>query len=127
MSMSYKSSFPKKLKKMRLEHGISQKDLAKDLGISRSCLANYETGKRQPDNDMLIRIADRFQVMIDYLVDRSEYQSLPLGSTELTECVRLKQKFHDKLDSVDLSTLDFEGKIAVVEYYEHFDTLCHAK
>lgn len=127
MSESYKSSFPKKLKKMRLENGISQKDLAKVLGISRSCLANYETGKRQPDYDMLIRIADRFQVMIDYLVDRSEYQNLPLSSTELTECVRLKSKFYNKLNSVDLSTLDLEGKIAVIEYYEHFDALCRAK
>ncbi|MBE7040536.1 MAG: helix-turn-helix transcriptional regulator [Ruminococcaceae bacterium] len=127
MNNNYSSPFSRKLKKIRLEHGISQKDLAKDLDISRSCLANYETGKRQPDNDMLIRIADRFEVLVDYLVDRSEYQSLPLCSQELKECVRIKQKFQSRLDSLDLSTLDIESKIAVVQYYDYFDALCREK
>ncbi len=124
---SYSSPFSRKIKKIRLEHGISQKDLAKDLGISRSCLANYETGKRQPDNDMLIRIADRFDVLIDYLVDRSEFQNLPVSTQDINECVRIKHKFKDRLDSLDLSSLDLESKIAVVQYYDHFDALCHRK
>ncbi len=127
MNTSYNSPLSRKLKKIRLEHGISQKDLAKELGISRSCLANYETGKRQPDNEMLIRIADRFQVLIDYLVDRSEFQNLPLGAHELNECVRIKHKFHNMMNSLDLSTLDLESKIAVVQYYDHFDALSQVK
>ena len=123
MSSHYKSPFSKKLKKIRLEHGVSQKDLSKDLGISRSCLANYETGKRQPDNDTLIRVADRFQVMVDYLLDRSEYEALPLSPVTLAECVRIKRKFQNQLKEIDLSPLDAEGKLSVLQYYHHFDAL----
>ncbi|MBR7164234.1 MAG: helix-turn-helix transcriptional regulator [Clostridia bacterium] len=127
MKDSFKTPFSRKLKTLRLERGISQKDLARDLGISRSCLANYETGKRQPDNEMLIRIADKFQVLVDYLVDRTEYKNISLSMHEIEECCRVWRKFENQRTSLDLSTLDLEGKIAVAQYYDYIDLLIHAK
>lgn len=121
MNQDFQNPFAKKLKKLRLEHGISQKDLAKELGISRSCLANYETGKRQPDNEMLVKIADRFQVLVDYLVDRTSYRTLTLSMSEIDECCRIKHKFKHHSSVLDLSTLDLEGKIAVVQYYDYIE------
>ena len=127
MNKGFISPFGRKLKKLRLEHGISQKDLADELGISRSCLANYENGKRQPDNDMLIRIADRFHVLIDYLVDRTEYRNLSLSLQELDECNRIKLKFLNRGSTLDLSDLDLEGKMAVYQYYNYIETATQAK
>ncbi|MBQ2696691.1 MAG: helix-turn-helix transcriptional regulator [Clostridia bacterium] len=119
MNKSFASPFGRKLKKLRLEHGIAQKDLAEELGISRSCLANYENGNRQPDNDMLVRIADRFHVLIDYLVDRTEARNLSLSMREIDEFNRIKHKYQDRDCTLDLSDLELEGKIAVIRYY-HF-------
>jgi len=127
MNKSYASPFGRKLKTLRLEHGISQKDLADELGISRSCLANYENGKRQPDNDMLVRIADRFHVLIDYLVDRTAYRSLTLSMQEIDECHRIKQKFQSRCSTLDLSDLELEGKIAVIRYFNFIEEVDRIK
>ena len=127
MNQDFQTPFGRKLKKLRLEHGISQKDLAKELDISRSCLANYETGKRQPDHEMLVRIADRFQVLVDYLVDRTNYRNLTLSMHEIDECCRLKHKLQNQSNILDLSALDLEGKIAVVQYYDYIETIKRGK
>ena len=126
MKSHFQSSFAIKLKKLRIEHGLSQKDLAQELGISRSCLANYEGGKRQPDNEMLIHIADKFHVLVDYLIDRTDYKNIELSLQEINECTRLKQKYQGLPLILDLSNLTLEGKIFVAQFYEHFDSLCRS-
>lgn len=56
------------LKKLREERGISQQKLSKDIGVSRSTIAMWETGKSQPDNDCLKMLASYFEVSVDYLL-----------------------------------------------------------
>ena len=51
---------------------LKQKELAEILGISRSTLASYEQGRREPDFDTLQKIADYFNVSTDYLLGRTE-------------------------------------------------------
>jgi HTH-type transcriptional regulator, competence development regulator len=58
--------------KLRKEKGLSQYELADRLGFSRGKLSNYEQGSRQPDYDTLKKIADYFDVTIDYLLGREE-------------------------------------------------------
>ena len=126
MKSPLQSPFARNLKILRIEHGISQKDLAKELGISRSCLANYETGNREPDNDILIRVADRFQVTVDYFLGRTEYQNMDLSLQEIEESVRIKKKYVLWPLTFDLSVLTLEGKIFVTQLYDYFDSLCRA-
>ena len=59
-----------KLKKLRKEKGISQLKLALDLNMSQNTISRYETGEREPGINELIKIADYFDVSIDYLVGR---------------------------------------------------------
>lgn len=61
--------FGKKLKILRKKLGITQARLAKKLGISPSTVGMYEQGRREPDSTMLIKIADLFDVSVDYLID----------------------------------------------------------
>ena len=61
--------FGKKLKMLRKKAGLTQANLAKKLGISPSSVGMYEQGRREPDSAMLIRIADLFNVSVDYLID----------------------------------------------------------
>ena len=63
------------LKHLRQEKGITQRDLAKQLNISPSTIAMYETGQRKPDSDMLEAIADYFNVSIDYLLCRTDVKN----------------------------------------------------
>lgn len=58
----------KHLKQLRKERFISQKELGDILGVSQTAIANYETGKRFPSQDILRLIARYFNCSIDYLL-----------------------------------------------------------
>ena len=61
-----------RLKEIRKTKGISQLKLALDLNTNQNTISRYETGEREPGIDELIKIADYFNVSIDYLVGRTE-------------------------------------------------------
>ena len=61
-----------KLKELRKEKGISQQKLAMDLSMNQNTISRYETEERQADYETLIKIADYFNVSIDYLLGRTE-------------------------------------------------------
>lgn len=60
--------FAMRLKKLRMNEHLTQDELAPELGISRSTLGMYETGKREPDFETLETIADFFNVDMNYLI-----------------------------------------------------------
>ena len=60
------------LRKIRKEKGISQLKLALDLNTNQNTISRYETGEREPGINELIKIADYFNVSIDYLVGRTD-------------------------------------------------------
>ncbi len=60
-----------KLKSLRENKGLLQKDLADILCIKPSTVGMYEQGRREPDNNMLKKIANYFEVSIDYLLDNN--------------------------------------------------------
>ena len=66
------SIFAIRLKKLRIDKQLTQDELAPRLGISRSTLGMYETGKREPDFETLETIADFFNVNMDYLIGNSD-------------------------------------------------------
>ena len=63
--------FPDALKLLRKARKINQMELAEKLGVSRSAIATWECGKRQPDFETLCRVADFFNVSADYLLGRT--------------------------------------------------------
>lgn len=62
--------FANRLRELRMSKGLSQGDLASKLGVSKSRISMYEVGSRQPDFEMLEKIADYFNVDIDYLLGK---------------------------------------------------------
>lgn len=60
-----------RIKDLREDRDVRQSDVAKATGIDQRTLSNYETGKTNPDSYALIRLADFFDVGIDYLVGRT--------------------------------------------------------
>lgn len=64
-------AFAAMLKQLRAENRLSQKDIADYLGITRQAVASYELAKREPDYEVLKKLADYFDVSIDYLLGRA--------------------------------------------------------
>ncbi len=61
-----------RLKEIRKAKGISQLKLAIDLNTNQNTISRYETGEREPGIVELIRIADYFDVSVDYLLERTD-------------------------------------------------------
>ena len=59
--------FGKRLKYLREQKGLTQSQLAERLSVSRTMMNWYETGRRYPSLDMLIKLANSFHVSTDYL------------------------------------------------------------
>ena len=65
-----------RLKEIRKSKGISQLKLAMDLNTNQNTISRYETGEREPGINELIKIADYFNVSIDYLLERTNNPKL---------------------------------------------------
>ncbi len=61
-----------KLVELRIQKGLTQYDVANLLNMPRSTYAQYELGRREPDNETLVRIATLFNCTTDYLLGRSD-------------------------------------------------------
>lgn len=83
------SAFSETLVRLRKQDRLTQDEAAKRMGITRSALSMYETGKREPDFETLELIADFYNVNMDTLIRREEKESQPEdlvnGDPELTE------------------------------------------
>lgn len=66
------STFGERLKQLRLEKNLTQKQVADFLQITVTAYQNYEYDKRELNISSLKIIADYFDVSIDYLVGRSD-------------------------------------------------------
>ena len=65
-----------RLKEIRKQKGISQLKLALDLNTNQNTISRYETGEREPGIYELIKLADYFDVSIDYLLGRTDNPEL---------------------------------------------------
>ena len=90
-------AFPERLKTLRGNR--TQQELANEIGISRNTLVRYESGISKPDSEMLFRIAEYFQVSLDYLLGLNAPKTLDPKikaiclSTGLSEKAVLRLKY----------------------------------
>lgn len=66
------TNLSERLIQLKEEQGVLKKDIAKAVGISIMGYYRYEAGERVPNADVLIKLADYFNVSLDYLVGRSD-------------------------------------------------------
>jgi len=67
--------FGDRLRQLRLENDLLQKELGKKLGVSESAISAYEKGIREPKYSKLKEIASYFCVTIDYLIGASDIRN----------------------------------------------------
>lgn len=70
------SDFPRIITFLRKERGLSQKQVANDMGISQALLSHYEKGIRECGLDFLIKISDYYEVSCDYLLGRTVQRNI---------------------------------------------------
>lgn len=63
-----------RLKLIRAEAKMKQKDFAAQFGIATTTYSGYESGRHEPTIDFLIKIADKYELSLDYVVGRSVHK-----------------------------------------------------
>lgn len=81
-----------RIKELRQDKGLSQGDLAKELGLSQQTISSYEKGIREPDISTLKKLADFFQVSLDYLLGETNIKT-PIETLALSR----SDGYEDKL------------------------------
>lgn len=61
-----------RIAELRQKRDVSMMQAAKELNIPYTTYVNYEKGDREPNSEMLIKLADYFGVSVDYLIGRSD-------------------------------------------------------
>jgi len=79
--------FSSRLKYLREKKDLSQLELGKILNLTQQTINNYENGKREPNQEILQKIADYFKVSVDYLLGRSDDPKL----RQITDPALLKE------------------------------------
>ena len=62
--------FPQRLKELRLKKGLTQTELGEKVGVKQNTFTNWENGKREPSYENLVKLADLFEVSLDWLFGR---------------------------------------------------------
>lgn len=78
-----------RLKNLRHNAGLSQKEVAEDLNCSNSCVSDWETGRREPSISDLIKLSKYFNVSVDYIIENAIDEDIvnepPSKLTEIEE------------------------------------------
>lgn len=67
--------FASRLKSLRLENNLTQKELAKKLNMQNTAISKYELGEREPDIKTLNKLSEFFNVTLDYLLGRTDIKN----------------------------------------------------
>ncbi len=68
-----------RIKELRTAHNLTQVEFGNKLSVAKQTVSNWENNNIQPSIDMLIKIADYFGVSTDYLLGRSNDNSLDVS------------------------------------------------
>lgn len=105
-----------RIRQLRKKEGLTLQQVADAIGVTNNTLSRYETGKREPSVQFLIKLANFFDVTVDYLIDR-EPKSKTIKSYQyyiINEDYTLK-KLGVTAPTSEISTLD-ESEFEALKY-----------
>ena len=80
-----------KLKSLRLEKKLTQKQVADRIGLAVSAVSSYESGMRYPSYEALIKLARIFHVSTDYLIGISDTRNIDVSGLDDDEIACIVQ------------------------------------
>lgn len=111
-------NFNEVLKKLRIEHHLTQTELANKLGLSFTTISMYERGQREPDFETLEAIADYFNVDMDYLLGKSSISNKSLHDVSSPEELELQEYLEELRTRPEMKMLFSLSKKATKEEVE---------
>lgn len=102
-----------RLKLLREEKGLIQKDIAKLLNVSIPAINQYENGKRDMSTETVIKLAEYFDVSTDYL----------LGKSDIRNPEELKNIKFANADGLDIEGLDEDDLLELQRQVEYMKKL----
>lgn len=101
------------IKKLREQKGLTQQELAVRVDVAQATVANWESGRREPDINILIRIAKLFNVTLDELVMKELTPPIPMYARNL-EYLRKKRGMSQQ-EIAELVGLKNKSSISLIE------------
>lgn len=111
----------KRIKELRISHGLSQEDLGAILNVSQQTISRYEDTNSNIPNDVLIKLSQFFEISIEYLLAKTPD---PKYDTHVTESFRKKNNILDlyqSLDEINQQTLLLIGN-RLLDVQNHLNT-----
>lgn len=111
-----------RIRELRLANGWKQSDLAKQLNVGQNTISNWETGRYEPDLDMLKRLSAIFACTTDYILGRT----LEPSESDNNEIKKAAAQLGRPLDETDIRLLELlkratpEQKQAMLELLKQF-------
>ena len=111
----------KNLANLRKANGLSQQKLGSEIGLARNTICQYESGNRVPDVDTLVKIAQYFNVSVDYLLGitdslyTAEDYANGVKDTKKVSITADQEDIFDKTNEV-LEVLGEKGKKLIIEF-----------
>lgn len=103
-------SFGSRLKELRIENNISQKQVANDIGISTTTISQYESDSRFPNEDMLKRLCLYYKISSDYLLGLTDTKHSPLSKEEAKEKMIMSKQMDFIYDLIEMIQPEEESK-----------------
>ena len=98
-----------RLKELRKEKDVMQKDVANFLDISSSAYGFYEQGKRTPTSDIVVKLAEYFDVSTDYLLGKTDNRNVGIKNSN---DIHKEKDFEEEIEKIINSNerMSFCGK-----------------
>ncbi|MDI3257972.1 MAG: helix-turn-helix transcriptional regulator [Kyrpidia sp.] len=105
----------RRLKALRKSKRLTQQQLADQLQLNRATYAKYETGSHQPDYEILLRLADFFQVSVDYLLGRTDDPRAPRNTfgTSLRRQAEFPRRLREAREKKGLGIEDLAAAVGL--------------
>lgn len=81
--------FKERLALLRKEKHLNQEEFAKKLGYTRTAISAWEVGRNEPSNADTIKIADFFNVSVDYLLGKSDVRKPETQNEDLLDLAKV--------------------------------------
>ena len=113
----------KRLIELRKQKNKTQEDIAKVIGVTRPAYTAYERGLRTPDYDILVTLADYFNVSVDYLLGRTDNPNPPSKEfNPLDEINKLLKKYDiDQSGFFDIEKWKAMGPEEIKQLEDYFE------
>lgn len=80
-----------KLKSLRIQNNLTQKQIADRIGLAISAVSSYESGTRYPSYEVLIKLAHIYHVSTDYLLGVTDTKTIDVSGLENDEIELVSQ------------------------------------